>query len=123
MKNKETLSFDKDTKFTEKKVDLPKEMVNSPAHYGGKDNPYEAIKVIEAWGLDFCLGNVVKYIARVGKKDDSIQELQKAKWYLDRKIQQLEDEQFAIVHKALGEQIMKEYKIRESKIQSSKKKK
>jgi len=33
-----------------------------PLHYGGKDNPYEAIKVIDAWDLDFNLGNVVKYI-------------------------------------------------------------
>lgn len=46
-----------------------REAVNSPAHYGGADNPYEAIKVIEAWDLGFCLGNTVKYIARAGKKD------------------------------------------------------
>lgn len=45
------------------------ETVDHPAHYGGGDNPYEAIKVIEAWGLGFCLGNTVKYIARAGKKD------------------------------------------------------
>lgn len=64
--------------------------VNHPAHYGGKDNPYEAIKVIEAWSLDFCLGNVVKYIARAGKKPDpEIQDLEKAKWYLERRIAQL----------------------------------
>ena len=37
------------------------------AEHGGEDNPYEAIKVIEAWGLDFCLGNAVKYISRAGK--------------------------------------------------------
>lgn len=43
--------------------------VNNPAHYGGADNPYEAIKVIDAWRLSFCLGNVVKYIARAGKKN------------------------------------------------------
>ena len=36
--------------------------VEHPAHYGGADNPYEAIKVIEAWGLGFCLGNTIKYI-------------------------------------------------------------
>jgi hypothetical protein len=62
--------------------------VNNPRHYGGEDNPYEAIKVIEAWGLDFHLGNVVKYISRAGKKDPDkeLQDLQKAKWYLERKI-------------------------------------
>lgn len=65
--------------------------VDHPAHYGGATNPYEAIKVIEAWGLDFCLGNTVKYISRAGKKDDNstIQDLEKAKWYLERRISQL----------------------------------
>lgn len=62
--------------------------VNHPAHYGGGDNPYEAIKVIEAWGLGFCLGNAVKYIARAGKKGDALEDLKKARWYLDREIQQ-----------------------------------
>ena len=67
-----------------------KESVNHPAHYGGGENLYEAIKVIEAWGLGFCLGNTVKYICRVGKKDDMLQELKKARWYLDREIGNLE---------------------------------
>lgn len=66
------------------------EVVDHPAHYGGADNPYEAIKVIEAWGLGFCLGNTVKYIARAGKKDATIQELKKARWYLDREIANME---------------------------------
>ena len=68
--------------------------VNHPAHYGGADNVYEAIKVIEAWNLDFCLGNVVKYISRAGKKEGNslIQDLEKAKWYLERRIQELKDE-------------------------------
>lgn len=61
--------------------------IDHPPHYGGADNPYEAIKVIEAWGLGFCLGNAIKYIARVGKKDgDEITDLKKARWYLDREI-------------------------------------
>lgn len=68
------------------------EAVDHPAHYGGADNPYEAIKVIEAWGLDFCLGNSVKYISRAGKKDATkeVEDLKKARWYLDRRIQQIE---------------------------------
>lgn len=67
-------------------------MVNHPEHYGGKDNPYEAIKVIEAWGLGFCLGNTVKYISRAGKKnsDTLIQDLKKALWYLSREIEKEE---------------------------------
>ena len=68
--------------------------VNHPAHYGGADNAYEAIKVIEAWNLDFCLGNVVKYISRAGKKEGNslIQDLEKAKWYLQRRIEELKNE-------------------------------
>ena len=69
---------------------MAKESVNHPSHYGGENNQYEAIKVIEAWNLGFHLGNVVKYISRAGKKDNIIQELKKAKWYLERKIEQLE---------------------------------
>jgi hypothetical protein len=66
------------------------EAVNHPAHYGGADNPYEAIKVIEAWSLGFCLGNTVKYISRAGKKVDALEDLKKARWYLDREIQSME---------------------------------
>ena len=68
------------------------EAVGHPAHYGGADNPYEAIKVIEAWGLGFCLGNTVKYIARAGKKGALIEDLKKARWYLDRHIARIEKE-------------------------------
>ena len=70
-----------------------KEMVNHPDHYQfGENNIYEAIKVIEAWDLDFHLGNTVKYISRAGKKEVSkeLQDLKKALWYLERKIQSLE---------------------------------
>jgi hypothetical protein len=73
---------------------MSKEMVNGPAHYGGVDNPYEVIKVCEAWGLDYdaFLFNVVKYVARAGKKDDTkeLEDLKKAAFYLDRKIKNLE---------------------------------
>lgn len=66
--------------------------MNNPAHYGGAQNPYEAIKVIEAWDLGFCLGNTVKYISRAGKKagNSLVQDLKKAQWYLNREIQKLE---------------------------------
>lgn len=71
---------------------MSESFVNHPAHYGGKDNPYEAIKVIEAWELDFCLGNVVKYISRAGKKGEwkHKEDLEKAAWYLNRAIQNLD---------------------------------
>lgn len=69
--------------------------VEHPDHYGGVDNPYETIKVIEAWELDFCLGNTVKYISRAGKKDPAMEivDLKKARWYLDRRIKQMEEKQ------------------------------
>jgi len=70
---------------------MNKEQVSHPEHYGGKENSYEAIKVIEAWDLDFCLGNVVKYISRAGKKNNTIEDLKKAQWYLNRKINQIEN--------------------------------
>ena len=65
--------------------------VDHPAHYGG-DSIYETIKVIDAWNLDFCLGNAVKYISRAGKKnpDKEIEDLKKAVWYLEHKIESLE---------------------------------
>lgn len=66
------------------------EAIDHPPHYGGKDDPYEAIKVIEAWKLNFNLGNTVKYISRAGKKDAVVQDLKKARWYLDREIAALE---------------------------------
>jgi hypothetical protein len=69
-----------------------KETVNHPDHYGGAENPYEAIKVIRAWRLNFALGNAVKYIARAGKKDPSkhIEDLQKAVFYLQNEIANLQ---------------------------------
>jgi hypothetical protein len=51
---------------------------------------YEAINVIEAWGLNFSLGNVIKYVARAGRKTDNpIEDLEKAKWYIEREIEKL----------------------------------
>ena len=83
---------------------IKKEAVNHPAHYGRADDPYEVIKVLDAWGLGFCLGNTVKYIARAGKKIEArskkllakaehlsrLQDLKKAEWYLRHEINRLE---------------------------------
>jgi hypothetical protein len=70
------------------------ELVDHPEHYGGADNLYEAIRVIEAWQLGFCLGNTVKYISRAGKKPGiaAVIDLKKARWYLDREIAYLESD-------------------------------
>ena len=82
-----------------------KESVNHPKHYGGKENPYEAIKVIEAWGLEFCLGNTLKYISRAGKKDPQreLEDLEKALWYLQRRVSYLKSQESNPSTKAVGE--------------------
>ena len=69
------------------------EQVNHPQHYVVEKNPYEVIKVIEAWELDFHLGNTVKYISRAGKKeiDKELQDLNKALWYLQRRIENIKN--------------------------------
>lgn len=63
----------------------PPEMVDHPTHY--KMGKIEVIDAIEDWKLDFHLGNAVKYIARAVYKMNYLQDLEKARWYLDREIQ------------------------------------
>jgi len=65
--------------------------VFSPQHYGGNENPFEVYKVLEAWGMDkdFYLGNVIKYVARHDRKENSLEDLKKALWYLERRIETL----------------------------------
>lgn len=66
------------------------EMVNHPAHYNMGN--IEVIDAIEAWNLDFSLGNAVKYIARAKHKGREIEDLKKAVWYLEREIKKVEQE-------------------------------
>lgn len=63
--------------------------VNHPSHYNS--GKIEVIEAIEDWKLDYHCGNAVKYVARAGKKDPSkeIEDLEKATWYLKRKIEKL----------------------------------
>lgn len=63
------------------------EQVDHPSHYR-KDSGLEAIDAIEAWDLNFNLGNVVKYVCRAGLKDntDGIEDLEKALWYIQREL-------------------------------------
>ena len=66
------------------------DVVKHPSHYCyGK---YEPKDVISDWGLNFNLGSVVKYIARAGRKDDIVQDLKKAKQFLEFEIEALEEE-------------------------------
>lgn len=67
-----------------------KENVDHPDHYL-KSSGHEVIDVIEAWQLNFNLGNAVKYIARAGKKDPNKtkEDLNKAIWYIQNQINNL----------------------------------
>lgn len=61
--------------------------VNHPSHYNmGK---IEVIDVIDDWKLDFYSGNVIKYVGRAGHKGCELEDLKKALWYLNRKIQNI----------------------------------
>lgn len=62
----------------------PVDLVNHPPHY--KQGGIETIDFIEAKGLNYHLGNTVKYITRADHKGTALQDLQKARWYLDREI-------------------------------------
>ena len=68
----------------------PADPVNHPEHY--KDGGIETIDFIEAKGLGYHLGNVVKYISRAGKKgtNQGLEDLKKAQWYLTRAIEKNE---------------------------------
>ena len=64
--------------------------IERPEHYCFSD--IEPISVIESWGLNFSLGNCLKYICRAGKKNASaLEDLKKAEWYLKREIARLEE--------------------------------
>lgn len=84
----------------------------NPPHY--KIGGIEAIDVIEAWKLDFCLGNALKYIARAGKKNPAkeTEDLLKAVWYLQRKIDALLKARTDVVEHAghIG-QVTREWKL------------
>lgn len=66
-----------------------KSAVDHPHHY--RSGGIEAIDVIEAFGLGFNLGNVAKYVLRAGRKADALEDLMKARWYLDREIARMEN--------------------------------
>ena len=67
------------------------EKVSTHRDYYAVGRKHEPIDVIRDWDLDFCLGNVVKYISRAGRKDntDAIEDLKKAKTYLEYEISKI----------------------------------
>lgn len=71
--------------MTEPDKDVPTvDLVNHPPHY--KVGGVETIDFIEAKGLGYNLGNVVKYLTRADHKGNKVQDLEKARWYLEREI-------------------------------------
>lgn len=77
--------------MTKNEIEKDKKTINHPQRYGG-DSQYECVKVLKAWmGTEehkgFLKGNCLKYLCREGKKDSSIQDLEKAKWYLEKLIE------------------------------------
>jgi len=71
----------------------------NPDHYKG--NGMSAIDVVDAFELDYYLGSAWKYMARYGKKGDPIEQLEKARWFLDRRIEQLQSHS-----QSLGEEVV-----------------
>ena len=69
-----------------------KEAVHHPSHYQG--HKYEAIAIIQDYDLNFCLGNVLKYLLRAGRKDPTkkLEDLRKAKQYLEFEIEAIESQ-------------------------------
>ena len=65
-----------------------KEMVDHPSHY---NQGIETIEYIESWSMNFNTGNVIKYVTRAGYKDNQLEDLKKAMWYLQREIDRLEN--------------------------------
>jgi hypothetical protein len=61
--------------------------VNHPSHYNGHPSGVECIVIVEH--MNFCRGNAIKYIWRAGEKGNEIEDLKKARWYLDREIERL----------------------------------
>ena len=80
----------------------------NPNHYRG-DRKHEPIEVIEDWGLNYRLGNAVKYIARNGRKpgEDPREGLEKAIWYLQREIEAIEADR--VPYAVTYEDVLKEY--------------
>jgi len=58
--------------------------INHPAHYTRHPSVVECIEITEA--MNFCIGNAMKYLWRAGLKGDAIEDLKKARWYVDREI-------------------------------------
>ncbi len=64
---------------------MKQDMVNHPPHYTNHPSGVECIQITEH--MNFCLGSALKYLWRAGLKGDAIEDLEKAKWYIEREIE------------------------------------
>ena len=71
--------------------------INSPSHYA-EGRKFEPIDVIADWELNYHLGNTLKYVSRAGRKQNCLEDLKKARWYLSREIETLEAVPFAATY-------------------------
>ena len=86
------LNYGDTAREVDESLDTGFDAVDRPSHYA-EGRRYEPIDVIEDWGLGMHLGNATKYISRAGRKGDELEDLKKARWYIDRRISLLEDEE------------------------------
>lgn len=77
-------------KMAEARRAASRDTVNHPPHYQG--NGIECIEALAAIGVaeHFCIGNTIKYLWRLGRKDDALQDARKAQWYLNKLVELLE---------------------------------
>ena len=68
-----------------RKVRITPDNINHPPHYKAHPSGIECIQITEH--MNFCLGNAIKYIWRADEKGNAIEDLQKAKWYIEREIE------------------------------------
>ena len=96
---RDSSSYPTEIKSSTDKISNP---VDHPSHY--RSGGMEAIDVIEAFKLDrdFCLGNCAKYLLRLGRKDDELQDAKKCRWYLDRYIKRLEEHKTELANSIAG---------------------
>lgn len=87
----EAIKFRSNPEGVKKFIEEHYNVISRPSHYT-EGRKYEPKDVIRDWGLNFNLGNAVKYISRAGRKDDILQDLKKARQYLDFEIEAIEEE-------------------------------
>ena len=66
-------------------------MKGTQIHYEG-NGQYDVIDIINDYRLNFCRGNILKYVIRAGRKEDELGDLLKAKDYLERELERIREE-------------------------------